>query len=94
MIFLKKRISLIIISTLTSLSIFNFYPSISVKAATQDIPKPSMDFNGDGIVDLKDVTQFISKYNLESTDQKWDNKYDLNKDNTIDIYDLVLISKV
>lgn len=51
------------------------------------------DINGDGIIDLLDLSLVSLKYNLQSTDIGFDEKCDLNKDGIIDILDLVLISK-
>lgn len=51
------------------------------------------DINGDGNIDLLDLSLVALKYNLQNTDNGFDEKCDLNKDGIIDIFDLVYISK-
>lgn len=52
------------------------------------------DIDGNGIVDIKDLAEIALSYNKTNTSNGWNSKLDLNKDNIIDIYDLILISKV
>lgn len=51
------------------------------------------DINGDGNVDILDMSLVAVKYNVTSSDSGWDSKLDINSDNIIDLYDLILISK-
>ena len=51
------------------------------------------DLNNDGKVDIEDIASLALKYNIKSTDRDWEAKFDLNKDEIIDIFDLVLVSK-
>lgn len=53
----------------------------------------STDLNNDGKVDIEDIASLALKYNIKSTDRDWEAKFDLNKDEIIDIFDLVLVSK-
>jgi methionine-rich copper-binding protein CopC len=51
------------------------------------------DIDKNGIVDIKDIAAMAIKYRLQSTDAGWISEYDLNADNIIDIFDLVMVSK-
>ena len=51
------------------------------------------DINGDGTVNVTDVSLFSEAYGLTPTNPKWNPNADLNKDNIIDILDLYLLSK-
>lgn len=52
-----------------------------------------LDVNGDGKVDILDLSKVATLYNVKSSDSKWDSKMDINSDNIIDIYDLIAVSK-
>ena len=52
------------------------------------------DIDGNGIVDIKDLAEIALSYNKTNNSDGWNSRLDLNKDNIIDIYDLILISKV
>ena len=52
------------------------------------------DVNKDGVIDSKDIALITSKYNYENTNINWNADYDINNDFIIDIYDLVLVSKL
>ena len=52
----------------------------------------NFDVNGDGKIDIEDISKVALKYNVNSTDSKWDSTLDFNKDNIIDVYDLTLIA--
>lgn len=52
------------------------------------------DIDGNGNLDIKDLAKLALDYNKTSSSEGWNSKLDLNKDNIIDIYDLILISKV
>lgn len=54
----------------------------------------SFDTNNDGIIDLKDIASAASLYNSKPADSLYNKYLDLNSDNTIDIYDLIKISKL
>jgi hypothetical protein len=49
------------------------------------------DFNGDGIVDYHDVTEFLSAMGCTEEDEDWDEykMYDLNNDGVVDYHDLI-----
>ncbi|MGG7177464.1 S8 family serine peptidase [Clostridium paraputrificum] len=52
------------------------------------------DVNTDNRVDIKDISEIAKSYNSKPGDKvEWDSSLDLNHDNFIDIYDLVLVSK-
>ena len=57
-----------------------------------DIPK-SNDVNGDGVIDILDLSLIAKSYNKSKSDSDWNSKFDLNDDGIIDIFDLVSISK-
>ncbi|WP_289129252.1 dockerin type I domain-containing protein, partial [uncultured Clostridium sp.] len=57
-----------------------------------DIPK-SNDVNGDGVIDILDISLIAKSYNKSKSDSDWNSKFDLNDDGIIDIFDLVSISK-
>lgn len=51
------------------------------------------DIDGNLSVDIYDLSAMALKYNVDSTSSNWIEDYDLNKDNIIDIFDLVIVSK-
>lgn len=53
----------------------------------------NLDVNGDGNIDILDMSMIAVKYNVSSTESGWDSKLDINKDNIIDLYDLTLIAQ-
>ena len=56
-----------------------------------DIPKNS-DVNGDGVIDILDVSLVAKNYNKSNSDSGWNSKFDFNNDRIIDIFDIVSIS--
>ncbi|MBS5951704.1 MAG: hypothetical protein KIC47_15555 [Clostridium sp.] len=64
--------------------------SVKYKSIGKEIPE---DINGDGEIDLLDLSLVAIKYNLQSTDVGFEEIYDLNNDGIIDIFDLIHISK-
>ncbi|MGL5086476.1 MAG: polymorphic toxin type 35 domain-containing protein [Clostridium sp.] len=50
------------------------------------------DINYDLVIDVQDLAEVASKYNLTSNLPGWNPKCDINKDSIVDIYDLVLVS--
>lgn len=51
------------------------------------------DFNEDGKVDVTDLSIMAGHYNKKSTETMFDGRFDLNKDNIVDLYDLVILAK-
>ncbi|MBL4936324.1 S8 family serine peptidase [Clostridium sp. YIM B02515] len=51
------------------------------------------DFNDDKKIDTLDLAALAKNYNMKKSDVDWNKIYDLNGDGTIDIFDLVLMSK-
>lgn len=51
----------------------------------------NMDFNSDHTIDIEDLASLSVNYNVTSSDNNWDSKYDLNEDSIIYIYDIVKI---
>ena len=51
------------------------------------------DVNGDGVIDILDISLIAAKYNKKLTSDDWNEKLDINNDNIIDMFDLVLVSK-
>ena len=42
---------------------------------------------------MVDLAKVAERYNLKKGELKFDDKYDLNKDGIIDIYDIVIVAK-
>lgn len=53
----------------------------------------NLDINGDGVIDVLDLSLVASRYNTTKESEKWDIKYDVNNDGIVDLFDLVLVSK-
>ncbi|NLZ47807.1 MAG: family 10 glycosylhydrolase [Clostridiales bacterium] len=51
------------------------------------------DVNRDSSIDLRDLAAASAKYNTRLGDSAWSSNSDVNNDNIVDIFDLVLISK-
>lgn len=51
------------------------------------------DINGDGIVDISDLSAVAALYRVKSTDSKYNAKADFNNDGIIDIFDIVYVAK-
>ncbi|MGL5087152.1 MAG: dockerin type I domain-containing protein, partial [Clostridium sp.] len=51
------------------------------------------DVNLDGKIDKLDLQLVATLYNLTAVSNRWNSKYDINKDNIIDLFDMVMISK-
>ncbi|MGL5352614.1 MAG: dockerin type I domain-containing protein, partial [Clostridium sp.] len=51
------------------------------------------DVNEDGKINNLDLQVVANAYNITLSSSGWNSKYDINKDNIIDVFDLVLISK-
>jgi fibronectin type 3 domain-containing protein len=51
------------------------------------------DVNGDGKVDFSDLSEVKNNYGVRSSDSSWREKYDINYDSIVDIYDIVLVSR-
>ena len=68
----------------------NPYPTTRIKLAAGS----PFDLNGDGIVDINDVTYALKYFGCKSSDPGWNNdmaRADFNNDGIIDIEDLILI---
>ena len=51
------------------------------------------DVNEDGKINNLDLQAVGNLYNIKLSSSNWNSKYDINKDNIIDLFDLVLINK-
>ncbi len=51
------------------------------------------DVNDDGLVDQLDLSAVALAYGMDSTMAGFDSKYDINQDDIVDLYDIVLIAK-
>jgi hypothetical protein len=51
------------------------------------------DIDKDGNVNIIDLASVAQKYNHKNTQVNWDLRFDFNKDNIVDIFDLVISSK-
>ena len=65
--------------------------TVTIKDPNDDPNKE--DLNGDGKFDAKDLALISAKYNVKSSDNGYVAKYYFNKENIIDIYDIVLVAK-
>lgn len=63
----------------------------TLKEVTTEYEAEDVDKNG--AVDILDLSKVALKYNVDSTSTSFEDSLDINKDNIIDIFDLVLISK-
>lgn len=59
---------------------------------TQNLVGIKGDFDKNGVVDALDLAMIASKYNIDSSQEQWQEKFDMIKDGIIDIYDLVSVS--
>ena len=50
------------------------------------------DINGDGVIDIFDLSLVSFLYNKMPNDSEWNSACDINNDGVIDIFDVVLIS--
>lgn len=91
---MKKNIICLLMSIIILNSIF-----FSWKDVKADIDEESIeigineDINEDGEVNILDLSLIATIYNTVKGDNTYELKCDVNKDNIIDIYDLVIISK-
>lgn len=76
-----------IIKILLAIFILLLIPNKNVYAASSN-----RDCNNDGLIDMKDLGIIAKLYNIDSTLKTWNARYDLNRDEIIDLYDLVLLS--
>ena len=67
--------------------------TVSVVVKKAPVEEKSKDVNGDGKIDLTDLSEVASKYRLKSTDKGYVAAYDVNSDGVIDIVDIVLVAK-
>lgn len=51
-----------------------------------------VDFDGDGIIDIKDLGSVAKLYNVASSEGNYERRKDVNGDRLIDLYDLVRVS--
>jgi len=87
---MKKLTYFIMVSLFVMLGVVGT-SSIEAKAT---VIVNNMDFDLNGSIGIEDLARVASNYNLTNVSDSWNSKYDLNKDNIIDIYDIVRISKV
>ena len=57
---------------------------------SQDSSPPSLDFNGDGTVDIPDFLIFVDAYGSKEGEEKYDAKYDLDGNGEIGISDFLI----
>ena len=67
--------------------------SVEVLPEGVDLEYEAEDVDKNGVVDIKDLSKVAIKYNIDNTNSSFEYNLDVNKDNIIDIFDLVLISK-
>jgi hypothetical protein len=54
---------------------------------------PNMDFNGDGVIDLKDLVLMARCFGAHRGDPTYNRLYDLNGDGRIDLKDLAAVAR-
>ena len=67
--------------------------NVRAEGLNDTIINKNLDVNKDFVVDIKDLAGVAQGYNMNSKASGWQEKYDLNYDGIIDIYDLTMISK-
>lgn len=82
----------ILVTILAILVVGSLICTENVKVQASDSVE-NIDFNGNGEIDLVDLSTLADRYNSRSIDSNWNAKYDLNADNIVDIYDLVKVSR-
>jgi hypothetical protein len=65
---------------------------VSAVSATEVGP-PLPDLNGDGVVNISDVTIWARSFHSHPGDPNWNNAADLNSDGVVDVRDVVLLLK-
>lgn len=66
---------------------------LTVEVIKQVVTPGKPDVNGDGKVDILDLTLVSSKYNAVYGDSRYDAKCDMNGDGKIDIFDIVKVAR-
>lgn len=51
------------------------------------------DLDEDGKITILDLAKIGKMYNVKSTDKDWNQRYDLNSDNIVDIYDIMRVAR-
>lgn len=82
------------IATVNNLDIFNGVLKATTSNGTLKFDlKLTNDFNNDGVVNILDLSTLSLNYNINSSSSSWNSKFDLNSDNIIDIFDIIIFSK-
>ncbi|MCY3868097.1 MAG: dockerin type I domain-containing protein, partial [Gemmatimonadetes bacterium] len=79
------------ITSLLSLIFLILSPQTSTVALETTAP-PSLDFDGSGIVDFPDFLMFVNAFGSEDGQDKYEAKYDLNRDGKIAFEDLLIFT--
>lgn len=69
------------------------FVSVKAEVLNDKVANKNFDINNDFIIDIKDLAQVATSYNVNKKMSKWIDKYDFNNDGIIDIYDLTRMSK-
>jgi hypothetical protein len=77
-------------NTLGETKVYGGYTSI--ESAIPGPQESEYDVDNNGEITIKDIALIANKYNYKSSDSGWEEKFDFNRDNIIDIFDLVMIS--
>lgn len=67
--------------------------TIAIAKEEPTVKKDPKDVNGDGVVDILDLSLISTLYNKSSSDSNFNKNFDLNSDNFIDVLDMVPVSK-
>ena len=59
-----------------------------------EVSLPSPDFNGDGVVNFADFSNFVVKYESRLGQERYDALYDLNGDGQIDYDDFRIFAAI
>ncbi|MGG7176399.1 dockerin type I domain-containing protein [Clostridium paraputrificum] len=68
------------------------YKDYEVEGASIDVIYEREDVDHDGRITIKDMSLIAEKYNTVKASKEWEEVYDINNDDVIDIYDIVRIS--
>lgn len=86
--FFKKQMLFI---AFLALLVFVCYASMSSHANdNNDNANPSLDFNGNGVVDIPDFLQFVDVFGLRQGDEGYEARFDLDGDRIIGIGDFLI----
>ena len=70
-----------------------FFSTSVVQASLMETPQLASDINGDGVVDIWDVSSLAIAFGSHPEHPRWNPRADVNGDDLVDMFDLVLVVK-